>query len=414
MANYGAQKLRSTKSAEIRVKSVETQEEWQRCADVMADEHATNQPARRWLISHSEQYPNYRREHTRIALAGDDVAGAVRITTDTIRIGEARLKMGGIGWLTVADRFRRKGVASLLIADAQAYMRAHNYHVSMLFGIPNFYEKFGYATALVDHSILIDATEARGFHTPFRMRLARPSDITSLQKIHNNTDSDTTCSLLRSSAHFKNRWMRFADWRLLSDEQGRILAYLYPRAEYGSLNVIEIGLSDPSLKGALLGAAGEMAFEQSLPQIRFFVPPRHAFARYMQQFRTIHETRYENNAGGMMAFVDILEALENMIPEWESRLQQSHEGELRCEVTFVVDRKNISLRSNRGAVDVAARSTRHKIALKSQELLHLVIGYRRVDDLLETKPILLPPEIRQLLATIFPARTPFVWPYDRF
>src|SRR5690242_7517610 len=108
MPDHGLQKVRPNKVGEIRVKAVETQEEWQRCSDVMATEHASNPPARRWLVSHSEQYPNYRREHTRIALAGEEVAGAVRITTDTIRIGEARLKMGGISWLTVAERFRRK------------------------------------------------------------------------------------------------------------------------------------------------------------------------------------------------------------------------------------------------------------------------------------------------------------------
>ena len=44
-------------------------------------------------------YPGFHREHTRLALRQGQIAGALRITTDTIRIGEARLKMGGLGWI---------------------------------------------------------------------------------------------------------------------------------------------------------------------------------------------------------------------------------------------------------------------------------------------------------------------------
>ena len=349
-----------------------------------------------------------------MAVAGAELVGALRITTDTLRIGEARLKMGGIGWLTTTERFRRKGIASLLMADALAYMQEHSYHVSMLFGIPNFYEKFGYATSLLEHSILVDTAESRSFQNPFKVRAARPTDIPVLQRIHNACDAETACSMLRSSAHLKNRWTRFADWRLLIDDQGKAVAYFYPRIEFGCLSVIEIGHNAPGIFGALLGAAGEIALEHSLPQIRFFVPPSHPFTRFMLRFRSIHETRVENNAGGMMAFVDVMEALESMIPEWESQLERSMLRDARTEITLVTDRKNITIRVNRGAIDIAQRPTRHRITLSPGELMHLVTGYLHLDDLLETKPVLLPAETLALLAAIFPKRSPFVWPYDRF
>ena len=85
------------------IKAVETDDELHQANDLMAKAHCADYfSGMEWLSSTGQGYPDYLREHTRVALWGGRVAAALRITTDTIRIGEARLRTGGIGWVTTA------------------------------------------------------------------------------------------------------------------------------------------------------------------------------------------------------------------------------------------------------------------------------------------------------------------------
>src|SRR5262245_30394386 len=82
-----------------------------------------------WFETTGATYPGFRpAEHTRVALIDGELAGALRLTTEVIRLGEARLKMGGLGWVATADEHRHKGVATALIRATLNYMAAHGYH----------------------------------------------------------------------------------------------------------------------------------------------------------------------------------------------------------------------------------------------------------------------------------------------
>lgn len=400
---------------DIRLKPVETDEELHSAHELMAHVHAGNAPeSRRWLYEHSQRYPGFRREHTRIACLGDHVVSALRISTDTILLGESRLKMGGIGWVTTAKEYRGKGLCRRLMEDALDCMRRSNYHVSMLFGIPDFYHRFGYVTALADYSITMDTVEGLKFGSVLRIRSAKPGDIPALQKVHSLSNTGVACSVLRTTAHFKNRWNGWKTWYVLTDEHGKVEAYFIAGAEGERLRVDDVGVADPGLCAAVVGAAARLAADESLGNIRFYVPPPHPLSRYLLQFRSTHEMRVDRNAGGMMAFVNIEETLESLIPEWENLLQQTPVGSLRTEVTLIVDGASFRIRSNRGAVDVSLFPGKNKISLSAGELMHLIAGYRHVEDVVAPKQCVVAPDARRLLATIFPKRCPYVWCFDRF
>ena len=55
----------------------------------------------------------------------------------------------------------------------------------------------------------------------------------------------------------------------------------------------------------------------------------------------------------MLAFVDLEETFEHMIPEWERCLKHSSALELRTEATLVIDGVPMRIRANRGAIDLA-------------------------------------------------------------
>ncbi|HQE83069.1 MAG TPA: GNAT family N-acetyltransferase [Candidatus Hydrogenedentes bacterium] len=401
---------------EITVKPVETADELRVAHDMFATVHSADDYAKglRWLENCGARYPGYSKEHTRIAVCRPEIVGGLRMITDTIRLGEARLKMGGLGWVTTSERHRNKGVCTRLMEDILAYMKRHRYHLSMLFGVPDLYHRWKYVTTLADYVIDVDTLEALTFQCPFQTRPAKIGDIQSIQMLHNANDEDMACSIVRTRAHLICKWDESSPKRVLMDDQGKVLAYFFYRNMGDHLAVEESGVADIGLCGSVLRACASIAEEESLAHLRIHCPPPHPMARYMLEFKSRHETLISRNSGGMLAFVDIDETFEHMIPEWERCVKNSGVHDLRTEATLIIEGAPYRVRANRGAIDIARVPGMGKVGLRSGEMMHLLTGYRHAEDILAAKQCLLSPDARALLCAIFPKRHPFVWPFDRF
>lgn len=401
---------------EITVKPVETADELRMAHDMFARVHFVDDYTKgvRWLENCGIRYPGYTQEHTRIAMCGLEIVGGLRMTTDTMRLGEARLKMGGLGWVTTSERHRKKGICTQLMEDILAYMKQHRYHLSMLFGVPDLYHRWNYVTTLADHVIDVDTLEALTFECPFQIRPAKIGDIQTLRSIHAANEGEAACSIVRTRAHFMCKWNESSQKRVLMDDRGKVLAYFFFRNMGDHLAVEEVGVADIGLCGSVLRASGHVAEEESLAHLRISCPPTHPMARYMLEFKSRHEMVISRDAEGMLAFVDMDETFEHMIPEWERCLNDSGAHDMRTEATLLVGGAPYRIRANRGAIDVARVSGKSKISLSTSEMMHLMTGYRFAEDVLASKQCFLSPDARALFHAIFPKRYPFVWPFDRF
>lgn len=400
---------------DIAVKAVESTDELRRVNALFASVHMDDPSvAGRWLETCGVSYPHFQREHTRIAFLGRELVGGLRLNTDTIRIGEARLRMGGLGWVTTVEHHRGKGICTRLMKDAVDYMRGHGYHLSMLFGIPGFYHRWDYVTSLADYVAVVDVAEACRFQNPYRVRMAKRGDIRAIQRLHNLCDTRTACSLLRTAAHISSKWDHEVRPHVLTDEQGKVLAYMYAETRDSHLAVLETGMLEPALCEALVATTANMAKREAVADIRFHGPPACAMARFLLGCRSRHETHLARNAGGMLALIDMAETLEMMIPEWEASLQRSAAAACRTEFTLFVKGVPYRVRTNRGAIDVARAAGKNKVSLTQADLVHLITGYRHPEDILFGERRLVSPDARDFFTTIFPKRTPYVWPFDRF
>lgn len=368
-----------------------------------------------WMETCGAGYPGFRREHTRIALWKGELAGALRLTTHTIRIGEARLKTGGLSWIATDVRHRHKGIARELMVHSLQFLKTRNFHVAMLFGIPNFYHRFGFATTLAEYSTKVTVEEALVAPSgTARVRPGKPGDIQAIQKIHYANDADVACSLVRTGAHITNTWERWKPLRVLTDHAGKVIAYFLPQRLEDEILVEDAGVSNSALCGAIVRACGELAREEYLAKIRFSGPPVCPMIQYLHRYKSTHEMRVTRDQGGMMAFVNLEETLESMLPEWESLLLQSAAKNLQAEVTLIVERTPFRIRANRGAIAIDSSSGSNKVSLSFTDLMHLITGYRYLEDILAEHRRFLTPPARELLAALFPKRTPYVWNVDRF
>ena len=400
----------------IVIKGVENAEELEFAKDLMARVHFPGfYGGMRWLDVCDQGYPEYKREHNRVLYADGDLAAALRLFTYTIRIGEARLKMGGFGCVTTAGPARQKGYAARLMTDSMRYLRTHGYHVSMLFGIADFYHRWGFASTLPEYASVIKMREAAGIPAPtFKHRAMKPGDIAAAQRIHTRNDSETACSIIRLSAHFSCRWDRWKNARILTDKNGKVVGYFTGSAHGAEYKVEEAGILDYGWCPAVLNACMTAAKRECASCIRFTIPPSHPFVRYLLQYQSDHEMHVSRNSNGMMAVVNIEETLECMIPEWESRLREISPADFRAEATLVVERKPYRIRAHRGAIDVATTNGVNKVSFSQTELAQLIAGARHPEEMLAAKRRSLNASGATLLKAIFPKRTPYIWHIDRF
>ena len=382
---------------------------------LMANGHQPgHRAALRWIETCGAGTPEASPRHTRIALWNGSLAGALRVTTGTVRIGGARLRMGGLGWLTTSSRHRHKGIGRALLSDTLGYLRGQNYHVSMLFGIPNFYRRFGFETVLREYAWEFGADSALPETAGYRIRNGKPGDIRSVRAIHERNDGDLSCSLVRSAAHITNRWEQWKSLQVVTDAQGRVLGYFLPGESEESCEIIEAGAENHQACAYILSTCAGIARRNMLGKVRFLGPAAHGFGSMAGEVLGAESLQHIQDAGGMMSFVNLDEALESMIPEWESRLLGTSLAGADTELCFVLRERSYRLHAHRGAIDISPGTGKNKVGLGEGALLSLLTGYDDGAHFLERARRMLSPAARALFSALFPARSPYVWRLDRF
>src|SRR5690242_20576154 len=90
---------------------------------------------------------------TRAALRIDGHAvSGLWVVPFTLRIGAATVRMDGIAGVGTETEHRRRGYSRRVLEATVRWMQQGDAPLSMLYGIPDFYPKFGYATAGPDEA----------------------------------------------------------------------------------------------------------------------------------------------------------------------------------------------------------------------------------------------------------------------
>ncbi len=412
--------------SEFVVRGVQSEGELRAANDLMAKTQLPNYwDSLGWLESAGPLWAGVKREHTRIALDDAELVGALRLTPLTLRIGRARLRAVGIGWVSTPPAQRNRGICSALMRDALDCTRNSGAAFSLLYGIPNLYHRFGYATMLPEYSVVVESRSVDATVVPaLRMRPVTTDDIPALMRIHEAHEAGASCSIVRTAAHYRSQFISAApktpywcDWpaaKAFLDARGHITAYFMPQTAPTELHIKELGVTDRNSCDMLLHAARTMAREAGLGCVRFHVPPYHPFARYLEEIDSVHQARHFANREGMMALTDLEACLNAMLPEWKEQMQRNGLHGLPGECTLVVSNLAYRIVSDASGLQIEKGMGKNRIALDEQEFVRLVTGYAHAEDVLDRKIPGVKGNARRFALGLFPKRTPFIWPIDHF
>jgi predicted acetyltransferase len=273
-----------------------------------------------------EHAPAFHPSQIRGIVDGGIVRGAYTIYERTLCLGAARLRLGFIAGVVTHPEYRRQGIATVLMDDALAYGRAHDYCLLLLNGLRNFYRRFGYSDVMdftvqtINRSHVLTAPTSTD-----HIRRATLADAQlMLAMYHRHYDGypgSFTRTLEQQRHHIACRIEYDAPVIAMSPEgeaSGYLIFPLNPFRYAGcevAADTWPAALALLQYHARLLGSANEPPHD-----IMWVLPPDvltfYLLADYLQ---VRSETTYQPNAG-LMARPGNLRALMNMLlPEWRKR-----------------------------------------------------------------------------------------------
>lgn len=363
----------------------------------------------------------------------------------TIRVGAAEVRMDGIGGVGTAEKHRMKGYSRRVFEATVEHMARGDAAISMLYGIRNFYEKFGYATAGPAHHIfLTDLSLSTELPAGWNVRPFVIGDFPAVRDIYCSTTSRGTGAAVRSEGGYT--WSQLTDPGDAPEQSAcRVIVALNQVQGDGDVHgyvwlahwchtisqtlsrkcpdafiVGEAAADGPASADAVLAVcrqwAREWSSEHEVTQVLLPVPPdTHVAAAAMRQdARFIRD--FAATGGSMVRVLDVKRLLESLRPEIRTRLRAAC-STFAGRLTIRTDIGDAALVIQQDDVDVENVSEERRgpvVEMPQTALGRLALGGYPPEDILARLPE--PPDetTAELLKTIFPMRHPHMYVADRF
>jgi GNAT superfamily N-acetyltransferase len=392
-----------------------------------------------------------------LLLDGRQVSRVV-IVPMLMRIGAAVVRMDGIGGVSTEEEFRNRGYSRRVMETAVEQMRRGDAALSTLFGIEDFYQKFGYETTGPEYTVVLPLAEAtaptRSLPRGWRFRPLTPGDMPAVMRLYHANTRRATGALVRHDAgDDPSQTERLADlnpdarkiglraWnrlqgvavepgddacRVLVDQSGRIGAYAWFGANWwmgvrrrdlpGAFHIAEGMARDAEVADTLLVACRTWAEEAGSDGdgIALAIPPEGPVAMAAAYEGGQMLGVYTRGGNFMGRVLDLGRLLRLLQPELAARVRSARlpfQGRLN----FRTDEDEAAIVIRDDDVQVDGRASGGVVVeLPQTALARLCLGGFDPADVLARLPNRPNAEVEAVLRVLFPRRMPHIYPMDRF
>ncbi|MCA1594836.1 MAG: GNAT family N-acetyltransferase [Chloroflexi bacterium] len=399
-------------------------------------------------------------------ITADDHDGPVRLHLDldgatvselwiipfTIRIGCAQVCMDGIGGVSTEEPHRNRGYARQMLEEAVRRMRADDAALSMLYGISDFYPRFGYATVGPNHLIVVTELEMiAGLPEGWQARPFEASDLAGVQALHAASQSEAVGAAERAPG--TSVWQKLvaragtddpAECRVLVDATGKLRAYAWrgkgiwcvddaQQFAPQSLALAEVAADSPQAADAVLQLCLEWAAdvareeERVIKRLILSLPPEGFIAAAAMRRDADFVQQYVRCGQSMARVLNVPRLLRALKPELERRLAAAV-GPFQGRLRIITDIGEGTLKILNGTVgiEMSSQSTGLddrpgsgwepilRLEIPQYDLARLALGAYPAGDILARQPTVPDDRTRRLVETLFPLRHPHMGLLDRY
>ena len=338
-----------------------------------------------------------------------------------LRFAGLDLRAAQLEMVLTHPEYRRRGLVRTLMKHFEQAVGERGYDLSIIWGIPFYYRQYGYAYTIEGATVealpvwKIPASSLAAGQS-IRLRPASLADIPCLTRLFDTANDSLDMSARRSPKY----------WRYLLEaarhpvemvekiETGEVLGYAVISRSEKAVSILENGLPDAMTALALLQTLKSQVREQ----IQISWPGNAPLAVLA------HQLGSQTVPGGqwLLRIPAIARFLLKIRPVFGQRLANSAWRNLSAEITLNLFHEAFRLRFEQGKVasvdavgfvDSSMGADCGHLCIPPEAFLRLLFGYRTLDELFDAWPdILVKPETRSLLNTLFPRLQPFLYiPY---
>ncbi|MFC1735869.1 enhanced intracellular survival protein Eis [Candidatus Hydrogenedentota bacterium] len=358
------------------------------------------------------------KRYIRVAVRNKEVVGHVGIWPVTVRVGEARLKTAGISGVCTRPDLRKNGLATALMKDSIVTAQENGFHISMLFGIPDFYHNLGYAPCMDISRIELDITPALKLRSPLSVRNYRKSDLPALKALYAEEAGRVVGMVDRKDADWKRILNGRYTVRVATSRAGDLKGY-YLRGPWQRKDdaLWEI-CSKPEISSykALTKDYGQYQDENKRQRGTVFTPidrPLGIFVRYLGSTVRLHQPQ---NGGSMVRIINLKTTMKAMLPEFNARLKRSLIADETASLAIETDMGSVSLAVVNGKARIQKKaSPGGPVARIPQSVLSsLLFGFFDTEYARLQKGVRMPGKSCALLEALFPVSRPYMSEPDHF
>ncbi|MCK4283506.1 MAG: GNAT family N-acetyltransferase [Candidatus Brocadiae bacterium] len=360
------------------------------------------------------------RWHGRHLVVHGESVSRLSVLDASIWLLGVEIRMGGIGAVGTKREHRMKGYARRLLEDTVQYMTALGCDVSMLFGISDFYNKFGFISCLPDHRSSIATRDAEGAAEGAGAYTTRPveqEDLPWIVGLYNGRNRRRPAALVREEEFFTgfregSAYGVEADAFVMQNEDGERIGYAAFDDSRTAVNVVEVNVADWAAHWSFLHEFAKMAVERRCGEVQLHMASDDPFVRFARRYGCNTQIGYRRMGGGMMRILNQDTLFRKLQPALQERVARSPLAGRPTTVGLETDLATTELHFN-GAPE-ADQTRRWRVKLGQDKLMQLVVGYRAADDLLADPDVTAEGDVRALLEVLFGGLSPYVWRVDTF
>jgi predicted acetyltransferase len=362
--------------------------------------------------------PNFHESDLRVTEVEGKIVSMMMIIRRPIRIGTAVVKGALVAPVATHPEHQRKGYCSAVMRDAIGYMKRQNFDITILWGHPWLYPKYGYSPAMPFSRLVINQERCRKVEAePYTFEPFDEHCIKEVTRIYHNNTATRTCAEVRSPELYEWKLRSpYVDFETIIDQKGEIIGYVVFTLQNPEEHVPEIGVLNDLACKAIFNRILELARERSIKDFFCVVPPDYPFSSFASWKNA--EQRITRSGAGMIRVLSLVSLLKKMREEFGRRLAHSEFHNLTSTLNIVSEEGAAQLEITEGKAtvntDVTAGDCQLDISLAS--LNPLITGYKGIHDLLHEGVLSMKGEKNmRLIDVLFPkgfpfgGRLPLVW-----